>query len=55
MQDIDWGSLDVWTCGSSCVHTMDNSNGAYGAYKEEFCWRQPSPSMNQSGMHELGE
>ena len=56
-QDIDWGSLDIWTCTGSCNNDPIDAtvNRIDGAYMEEFCWRQPSPSLNQSPGHEMGD
>mmetsp|Transcript_24514 Transcript_24514/g.36060 ORF Transcript_24514/g.36060 Transcript_24514/m.36060 type:complete len:433 (+) Transcript_24514:51-1349(+) len=36
-EDIDWGSLDVFTCSMSC--TLDDPN----PYAIEYVWKQPSP------------
>ena len=46
-KDIDWGSIDVYTCTASC------SGVGCGSYVEEFSWRQPPPDA-LCGPHVLG-
>lgn len=36
-EDMDWGSVDVYTCAKSCTPPDDTP------YVSEFCWRQPPP------------
>lgn len=40
IQDIDWGSIDVFTCSKSCQPPCDNP------YMSEYCWRQPPPVVS---------
>ncbi len=42
MQDIDWGSLDVFTCSASC-----DAQGGAGAYAEELVLIQPPVYLNK--------
>ena len=43
LQDIDWGSIDVFTCSRSC----QPDNGS--PYVTEYIWKQPSP-MSESAI-----
>jgi hypothetical protein len=41
-QDIDWGSLDVFTCSASCDTVLPPSKiGSGSAYVEELVLLQP--------------
>ena len=40
IQDIDWGSIDVFTCSKSCQPPCDTP------YMSEYCWRQPPPVVS---------
>lgn len=42
MQDIDWGSLDVFTCSASC-----DARGGADAYAEELVLIQPPVYHNK--------
>lgn len=39
-EDIDWGSIDVFTCSRSCAPPESTP------YVKEFCWRQPPPVVS---------
>mmetsp|Transcript_24941 Transcript_24941/g.30655 ORF Transcript_24941/g.30655 Transcript_24941/m.30655 type:complete len:379 (-) Transcript_24941:176-1312(-) len=41
--DIDWGTVAVYTCTSSCDGPKSDANlsNTLGSYVEEFAWRQP--------------
>ena len=41
--DIDWGTVVVYTCTSSCDGPKNDANlsSTLGSYVEEFAWRQP--------------
>jgi hypothetical protein len=42
LQDIDWGSLDVFTCSASCdVLPRNGEKGDGSAYAEELVLVQP--------------
>jgi hypothetical protein len=41
LQDIDWGSLDVFTCSASCDVLPSGGKGDGSAYVEELVLVQP--------------
>ncbi len=41
IQDIDWGSLDVYTCSSNCAWNADISSN--DSYMSEYVWVQSPP------------